>query len=221
VPNSASPSTPLLRSTTRIVPTPQGEVAVLVLEPTTPLVSGRERLTRLQGADLTSSVDDAVVEAVRGAGPEMAAVVFRADPGSGAGWRFDPTLPEPEALKLGALMMRSHLHLYRRLVEERVAAFFGVELDGRTHRCLLHGADVVARACEATIAADSGPERARARLELWLLDHLALWTTTRLEEFLHNRLPEALRLLDRRRRELESLRARLESRPTDGGPEPR
>lgn len=184
----------------------------LLAKPDGVIETGRERLERIRAGDRGSTLDDQIVETVTSWPDPIDVVLFCACHGDPErSWGFSPELDEEETAQLGFEMVRTQLALYRRLVQQGVFALVGTEMGEREYEAFRKGAERLAEELEARIRdADEG-EAADARLELWLLDHLALWTPHKLDDVLADDLPKVLTVLDRRKQQLESLREALPS----------
>lgn len=176
---------------------------VLEVSPTRPIVIGRERLARLRDGDPSSEVDASMLEICKRWSPAVDAVVFVADAGPGRRWRFADELDASEVAQLGEAMVEGQLSLYRGLVHAGIFSLTGIALHEREHEAFARGTERVAARIERELP-DAAPDRAPIlRLDLWLLDHLALWTNTARDRFFAGRLPEILSLIARRRRQLQ------------------
>jgi hypothetical protein len=179
------------------------EFRVLEAAPTRTIVLGRDRLARLREGNPSSEVDRSMVEICASWTPSVDAVVFVANAGAGRQWRFDDDLDASEVAELGEAMVEGQLSLYRGLVHAGIFSLTGIALREREHEAFARGTDRVAARIERDLP-DASPEQAPVlRLDLWLLDHLALWTTASRDRFFAGRLPETLSLIARRRRQLE------------------
>ena len=193
----------------REIQTRHGVKRALVVTPTRHLRVDRERMDRLTAGDESSAVDDAIVEHASRASEPVDVVLFRACHGNpDHSWGFDPDLLEEATDEVGYAMVRSQLSLYRRLMEAGIFALVGVEFGTREVEAFTRATD---RLSDELQQVPEGPDAARARVDCWLLDHLALWTSHDLEIVVDERLPKILDMLERRAPELERLRADLAS----------
>ena len=180
-------------------------------EPTRHLRITRDRLDRIRAGDNGSEVDDAMVEAARTWEEPVQVVLFRArrtDPDRS--WGFAEDLSEAEADAIGYEMVRAQLSLYRRLVANGIFALVGTEMGPREVDLFARGTERLSRELEQ-VRASGGPRGNVAALNLWLLDHLALWTSHPLDEFVRDKLPRILGMLERRGAELQELQARIDA----------
>jgi hypothetical protein len=179
---------------------------LLLVSPTAPVVLGRDRLARIRRGDVWSDVDQALVTTAGGWEPSIDAVVFLAKEGGDRYWCFAEDLDAAEVEELGYEMVKSQLQLYRGLVHAGVYSLTGIELPDREYGAFRRGTEKVAAELERELVGAARDRAAVLRLDLWLLDHLALWSTMSRERFFAGPLPEILSLIQRRRRQLEDMR---------------
>lgn len=179
---------------------------MLVVRVVSPARMDRARLERMREGNYASPVNDEILASVAEAGRPVAAIVFDAD---SPDWGFTDDLTEEEVGELGYHMIRSQLNLYRRAARAGVRVVVGVgfgprEVDGYTR-----GGDRMVEELERTLQDRSAADSSASQLDLWLIDHLTLWTTASLDEFLDHRVAEVIGSADRGRRKLERLLAAL------------
>jgi hypothetical protein len=178
---------------------------ILVVTPTDRIVIGRDRLDRIRAGDARSIIDELVLDRARTWTPRIEAVVFVAHDGEDRCWSFAADLGPEEIDELGYEMVRAQLALYRGLLDAGIHALTGIALPAAEHAAFVRGTERLAAEIEREL---QGADRARAsvlRLDLWLLDHLALWTPASPERFFAAQLPELLSLLQRRRRQIRDM----------------
>ena len=155
-----------------------------------------------------SPINDEILAAVAAAEEPVSAIVFDA---ASRDWGFAEDLDDSEVEELGYHMVRSQLNLYRRAARAGVRVVVGVgfgprEVDGYTR-----GGDRVVEELERTVQDRNESDSSGSRLDLWLIDHLTLWTTTDLDDFLEHRAAEVIATAERGRRKLQKL---LDALPT-------
>lgn len=192
-----------------LVETAHGTKRALITEPTGPIHVDRPRLARIRSGDGTNEVDEAMVR-VAESRPDIDAIVFRAHRGAGERcWGYSPELSDDEVDVLGEAMVRLQMDLYRKLANRDVFALAGTEFGEREYQSFRRGTERVAAELERAIRDADDAAAAQHRFDLWLLDHFAMWVTADLDEFLVGGLPRLLEKVERRRRQLEEMRAAL------------
>lgn len=200
----SDPTTGLEYTSTR-VEVDGTEYGVIEVRPTKPLVLGRDRLDQIRAGDSNSQVDRSMLEICSSWDPPADAVVFIANPGEGRSWGYADDLSHAEGEELGRAMVEGQLALYRGLVHAGIYSLTGIALQDREYEAFSRGTEEVADRIERRLPDASEEEATIMRLDLWLLDHLALWTTLSRDRFFAGRLPETLSLIARRRRQLDMM----------------
>lgn len=178
---------------------------VIEVAPTRTILLGADRLERLDRGDKRSDVDTSMLEICANWNPPADAVVFVANPSADRSWRYAENL-EPEQIdRLGRAMVEGQLALYRGFVRAGIYSLTGIALGEREFEAFSRGTELVAGELERQLTNASDEEAPTLRLNLWLVDHLALWTTLSRDRFFKGRLPETLSLIERRRRQIESM----------------
>lgn len=199
------------------VETRRGTRRVLVARPTHRSTLDRKRLDALRSGDFSSRLNDAIFHelAKRSANADVQydAILFEAGGGQGKRWGFAPDISEDEIVEFGELMIRSQLRMFEQVAEQGVAVLAGVEFGEREVLAYDRGSRRLAERLEQTVAEhaergadpDKEEEVARARLQLWLLDHFAIWSDASADDFIEHRLPETLVSSERIRRKLNRM----------------
>jgi len=186
---------------------------IILVVPTERMELDVDRLGRVQSGDEYSRVDMTIVETIRGWNEPVDAVVFDASADPDRTWRFSEDLDEDQERALGYAMVKAQLALYRGLVDAGVYSLTGIGLPEKEYNSFRRGTERLSEEIELALASASPAEATVLRLDLWLLDHLALWTTLSRERFFAARLPELLALVERRKRQL----ARMSEDITNSG----
>lgn len=194
------------------VETSAGRRVALVVSAAEKLRIGRARLERIREGDKSSPVDDEILRRLAAWPRPVDAVLLRSWAGSDErSWGFDPTLEVDELRELGYAMMRGQLALYRRLLVHRVFALVSTDLTARDFDALVHGAFCLS--AELTDKISSNDEGCEVdRIDRWILDHFALWTTRPFDEFVVQGVPRLFTLIERHTDELVALSARAAAR---------
>ena len=173
-----------------------GTQTVLSMGPTRDIRIGRERLDALRaapGIPPGSATDDAITRAIEGATGHPTILVLRGATEHGT-WAMQPDLSRPEREELGYHLMRSHLPLYRRLLELGIWAHVRVDWGPNEIEGLEAGA---ARLAEELAAQ---PE---AKRDHWILQVHSQWLLTSYEDCKAAILPRIARVVESRRRAYE------------------
>jgi hypothetical protein len=178
---------------------------IVLVVPTEPMLIGADRLERVQSGDEYSDVDMTVVETTAEWGKQVDAVIFDADADPTRSWRFSEDLDETQQRELGYVMVKAQLTLYRGLVNAGVYSLTGVGLPEREYNAFRLGTDRLTQEIELSLKSATPAEGTVLKLDLWLLDHLALWTTLSRERFFAAKLPELLALVGRRKKQLDRM----------------
>jgi len=184
---------------------------VLLAVPRNAVVIDRDRLQSYRARGNASELDLEITREVAAWPRKVDVVLFRAmhQHPEAARWSFAYELTSEELDELGVGMVRSHVHLFRALAKLGVLAFAGIEFGEREFSALRRGTERVTAELERSVGRDRQSPSALDRLDLWLLDHLALWSTHPLKQFVSDDLPGLLALMDRRtlhvRRMLEKI----------------
>ena len=178
---------------------------VLVARAIKPSRLDRDRHDRMRKGDYSSPINVELLAAIAGSDRPVDAVIFDND----NNWGFDEGLDDEELAELGYHMTRSQLALYRNAARSGVRVVVGVGFGSREVDGYTRGGERVVEELERA-QQSAAPSESSSQLDLWLIDHLTLWTTAPLEEFLDDRLPEVLHKADRSRRQLERLLQALE-----------
>ncbi len=191
--------------------TPRGVRHALVTTPT--------RHLRLRGPDFTSSARDAearlaLAREAHDRRGDATLMIFRGKDDAGLGsWALDEQLDTGQAAALGEQVVRWHLPTWRTLASDGLVLLIHLDLDEHTRAALEAGKRVVTRELrlksrtEGTLVDDL--ENARARLDLWLLQHLVFFFGLSYGRAMKTTLPDMMPMLDQRQFYLERLLAKI------------
>ena len=203
------PDAPRLEFEEVEIETSVGKRVALVVSAAEKIRIGRSRLERVRQGDTSSPVDDEIVRRLASWPRAIDAVLLRSWAGhEERSWGFEPTLAHDELRELADSMMRGQLALYRRLLVHRVFALVSTDLTTRDFDALLDGAFRLSRELSAKIA-DAREGSEVDRVDRWILDHFALWTTRPFDEFVVQGVPRLFNLVDRHAEELAALCKRI------------
>jgi hypothetical protein len=183
------------------VATPVGPRRAVVATPSRPVRLDRARLERMRAGNYASPVNDDLLALLQR--DPVSAILFD---GGSPHWGFTADLSDEEVSELGFHMLRSQLRLFRDAARRGVHVAVGVGLGTREVYGYLHGAERLQWELERRVAKGE-TDAALARLDLWLLDRMTLWTALGADAFLEERLAEVLVGAERRRKRLDSLLA--------------
>jgi hypothetical protein len=183
------------------VATPVGPRRAVVAAPARPVRLDRARLERMRAGNYASAVNDDLLEFLKR--EPVSAILFD---GGSPDWGFTADLSDDEVSELGFHMLRSQLRLFRDAARCGVHVVVGVGLGAREVYGYLHGAERLQWELESRVAKGEA-DAALARLDLWLLDRMTLWTALGADAFLDERLAEVLVGAVRRRKRLDTLLA--------------
>ena len=168
----------------------------------------RSRLDRIRGGEFKSRANDFLIAALAARATPVHAIVFRAGAEGGGHHEIASDISDEEISEHGRWMVAQQLALYERAARHGVRVLVGIEFGQREVMGYDKGSAQLAEELELVLAdpQDHTPaELAAARLRLWLVDHLAMWTGTALEPFLQDKLPAALVAAERSGKVLQRL----------------
>ena len=175
----------------------------LIAAPKLRLRLGRERLLRLREGQFGSEINKKLLDAVDHADHPIHLIIFKAG-GAGTGnWGFAEDLSDEDAVELGYFLIRSQLRLYLEAARRGVFTVVGVEFGDRELAAYDRGTDKLAAELEREIS--DGADSTVGRFNLWLIDHIGLWSSLLLEDFLDQRAPEATATAERHQRQIQRL----------------
>ncbi len=181
---------------------------VLVARPVVDVRLDVERLERMRKGDFVSRVDLEILQAVGRCGGTVAVVVFDAACGTGRpSWAFETGLEDEQRMELGQNLVRSQLTLYRELIRMKAGGLIGVGFGSVELAALQRGAVRTASELSEELETAAPSRAARIQVDLWLIEHAALWTGLPLETYLNERLAAEIAARDRKRPEIEALLA--------------
>jgi hypothetical protein len=201
------PADPLLELTTIALETRHGTRRALIAAPRQPVILGRERLAALRADDFSSPINERLLAAIDTAEEPIHVVIFKA--GGTGGWHFDDGLDADTCAELGYHLLRSQLRLYRDAATRGVFNVIGVEFGARELEGYARGTDRLAAELEHQIA--DANDSAVARFDLWLIDHVGLWSGASLEEFLRDSAADATATAERHQRQIARLMAEIDA----------
>jgi hypothetical protein len=175
----------------------------LIAAPRTKLRLGPQRLERLRGGDYESSVNRKLLDAVDHADQPIHIIIFKAGGAGDGSWGFADELSDTEAIEMGYHLIKSQLRLYLEAADRGVFTVVGVEFGKRELAGYERGTDRLAEELERDIS--EGADSSVGRFNLWLIDHIGLWSSLALDEFLLERAGEATASAERHRRQIERL----------------
>jgi hypothetical protein len=193
----------LLAFSEREFPTRNGPRIALVAAPRRRIRLGRPRLDALRAGDYESPINDKLLVALDHVERPVHVIVFRAGGVTGQAWAFEDSLTDEECVELGYFLIRSQLQLYVEAARRGVLTVIGVEFGPRELAAYERGTDRLADQLEREIA--EGADSSIGRFNLWLIDHIGLWTPLPLEQFLAERAPEAAATAERHQRQIRRL----------------
>lgn len=182
---------------------------VLVAHPAVEVRLDAERLERMRKGDFVSRVDLEILQAVAQRGGRVAVVIFDAAKGSeNASWAFEPDLEDEQRMELGLRLLRSQLSLYRELIRMKAGGLIGVGFGSMELAAFQRGTvRIVSELTEELETAE--PERAaQIEIDLWLIEHAAVWTGLPREGYFQDRLATEIAERDAKRSEIEALLAK-------------
>lgn len=188
------------------VMTKNGLRRVLVATPVADLRLDRERLIQMRAGELGSRLDDALVETLAASTVPVHGLIFRAmGDQPGHSWCFADELSTDEADEMAHLFVRSHVALFRRLLEHGVVLLVGVDFGPRELAAYRHGTETLATELERGLVGPDEAAAQRARLDLWLAERQAYWTPTPFAEYVQAKLADALVTAERQLARFERL----------------
>jgi hypothetical protein len=197
----------------RVLDTKTGPRVVAIGKPSHRPLLDRRRLDKLRSGEFRSRTNDFMIAALAARIAPVHAVVFRAGGEGGGHNEIAEDISDDEVIEFGALMVGQQLSLYERAARHGVLVLVGIEFGQREVMGNDKGASRLAASLEARLAnaAQHTPAAlAEARLHLWLLDHLAMWTGLALDPFLSEKLPVALAGAERSTKALQRLLGELD-----------
>ena len=197
--------------------TARGERRALVATPTRHL---RIKPGDLKRDDRVDFRPDPVATRAQEARGDAKLMIFRGKDDVGQGsWAIDGTVDEGQAAAVGEELVRWHLPTWRTLAADGIVLLVHLDLDERTCLALEAGKRIVSRELrlksrtEGTLANDV--EEARARLDLWLLQHLVFFFGLSYERAVTSTLPDMMPMLEQRQGALGRLLAELPPTPAE------
>ena len=189
------------------VATKAGTRRVLVAAPVGPALLGRDRLAQMRGGSLVSDTDDAIVQAVRQQTSRVDAVVVRGEGQTPVDrWGLSDALSREEQTECAYYLLRSHLALFRRIAEHGVVLLLAVELGADALVAYDSAAERFTRELEAELNQTESSLAVEARVQHWLAERQAIWTTTRYDDFVRDRLGTSIIAAERQAKQLERMR---------------
>ena len=182
------------------------EYGALVMTPRSRMVVDHAKRERLRGDHPElSAADRWIVERVRGYGGRCPILILRgADDDGERLWQFDPTFGDDELEEVGSLLSRALLPLYRRFLCAGVILFVHTEWGARETPPMRRG---IARLAEEVSAAST--TAAMRDLDLWILKNMLLFSSLSTNHVIETLLPEHLRLVAHRQRQVSDVVARV------------
>lgn len=197
---------PGLQITRLVVATKRGPRQVIVATPTQTIVSTRARLEQMRAGEFGSVFDEALVSAVVSSPQRVHAIVFRAKDDTGLGsWRFEPGLSASETVELAYLFVRSHILLFRRLVDHGVVLLVGVEFGPTELAAYREGTERLASELEHTMNEPDLSAAQRASWDLWLTERQAYWTSISFADYLAKKIGAGLGAAERQFARLQQM----------------
>jgi hypothetical protein len=197
----------------RTLDTKTGPRVIAIGKPVHRAVLDRRRLEKLRTGEFKSRTNDFMIAALAARATPLHAVIFRAGGDGGGHNEIADDVSDDEVIEFGSLMVGQQLSLYERAARHGVLVLVGIEFGQREVMGYDKGASRLAAALEQRLANASQHtpgELAEARLHLWLLDHLAMWTGLSLDAFMADKLPVALAGAERSTRALSRLLSELD-----------
>lgn len=197
----------------RTLDTKTGPRVVAIGKPAHRALLDRRRLEKLRAGEFKSRTNDFMIAALAARATPLHAVIFRAGGDGGGHNEIADDISDEEVIEFGSLMVGQQLSLYERAARHGVLVLVGIEFGQREVMGYDKGASRLAAALEhrlANAAQHTPASLAEARLHLWLLDHLAMWTGLSLDAFLVDKLPVALAGAERSARALSRLLSDLD-----------
>jgi hypothetical protein len=188
--------------------TRNGPRRALVAAPKQAVSVGRARLEALRGGDFSSPINDRLLAAVDGSSDPIHLIILKAGGADGGHWRFETGLDEQTTSELGYYLIRSQLRLYREAAKRGVFNVIGVEFGSTELDAYGRGTDRLASELEREIA--GATDSAIARFDLWLIDHVGLWSGASLQSFLRDNAADATAVGERHRRQIVRLLAEID-----------
>jgi hypothetical protein len=180
--------------------TRHGPRVALMAAPRVRMRLGRDRLAKLRAGDYESEINRRLLAAVDRAGHAIHVLIFDAGGAEGGSWGFDEGLDTAEIEELGYHLIKSQLRLYLEAAKRGVLTVVGVRFGERELSGYERGTDRLAAELEREIA--EGEDSRIGRFNLWLIDHIGLWSSQPLDSFLRERAAETTATAERHRRQI-------------------
>ena len=189
------------------VETRNGERGVMIARAGSPQVLDRERVVRVGQGTYESRVNKLLVDSLGHLRSAPHAVIFEAAPSAGQRRTFAEDVTEEEIVAFGESMVRTQLQLFEQVARHGVYLLVGVEFGNDELRGYDKGAARLAERLERdlTAAEAEGGDTSRLRLELWLLDHFAIWSGLSADRFVETKLAQKLVSTERKIKQLKKL----------------
>lgn len=188
------------------VSTKSGPRRVLVASPVGPALLGADRLAQMRDGSRVSDTDDAIVRAAQQqAGPVAAVVVRGQGKTTSDRWGFAEGLSREERTEFAYYLLRSHLALFRRLAEHGVVLLLAVELGAEELVAYDSAAERFTRELEAQLGQSESSLEVEARVQHWLAERQAIWTSAPYDEFVGERLGPSIIAAERQAKQLERM----------------
>lgn len=180
------------------LPGPHGECRVLVVTPTEHVRVGAARLAELRAGEVMGRLDAQLLAEAKARAGQAAIVVFRARDDDGLGsWGFGDDLDPADELEVAALMLRSHLVVYRELRVSGYAIIVHTELGEREVRAMRAAVDEHLEELRHRPLFDDA-ERERNENDRWILRHLVFHFEIGFGRLVESVLPDKIAMLERR-----------------------
>lgn len=184
------------------VSTRNGPRNVLLAVPTREIVLGRDRLEQTRAGTMHGEVDRAIISAVEARG-DVHALLFRAKGvDADARWHLADDLSKDEATELTVSLLRGQVEMFCRLARHSMFAFTSADFGPREVAAYERAAQALISDLEQKLVDARGVDAARLRLELWLLERQAAWSSRPFASFVDQKLPSYLVAAERQRKTL-------------------
>lgn len=181
------------------------ECGALVMTPRSPMVIDAARRDRLRGDPALSDGDRLIIARVRDRSDDVSILIMRGADEAGARlWQFDTAFDEDELEDVSRLLIRALLPLHRRFLCSGIILFVHSEWGARETPPMRRA---IARF--ANELQNHGQLGAAMRdLDLWILRNMLLFSSLTTRHVIESLLPDHLRLVSHRKRQVADLVAR-------------